>query len=119
MSKWIQGIPSADAVVAHETDHPRADGIHIGEIMVAHGDGTFRIDRIKTNERMYGEWLCYHKVTRFEPYSSIMRLKAVDGTVYMALGFTQWEALNKCFWASGCIYMPVSNEGLPLDYKVE
>lgn len=91
--RWYEGIPPAEDVQAHETDHPRPDGIRLGRIVV-------NMEYIDADDRSQGEWLVYHHKSRLEPYVSVVRLKAVNGTVLLAVGFTAWDRLEDCFWAN-------------------
>ena len=114
---WIEGVPSAEAVRAHESVHPRPDGIKLGRISVDRGEGrTFRPEVVMCDDRSYGEWVCYHHVSRLQPYVSVIRLKEVDGEVLMANGFTAWHALLDTRWAAECRYFPVGTDGLPVGF---
>lgn len=115
---WIEGIPSANAVRAHESDHPRPDGIRLGRINVDRGEGSsFKVDTLQCDDCSFGSWLCYHHASRLEPWTSIVWLKEVNGEVLIASGFTSWHPLAETQWAAQCKYYPVGIDGLPVGFK--
>ena len=114
---WIEGIPDAEAVRAHESDHPRPDGVRLGDISVDRREGqTFKCERVICDDRSYGEWICYHYASRLQPYVSVIRLKEVNGEVLAESGLTAWHALLDTEWAAQCRYFPVGVDGLPIGF---
>lgn len=118
-AKWFEEIPCAAAVFAHESDHPRPDGIRLGRITLSRETGPVGGEYIKCDDRSYGEWVCYHDKSRLQPYVSVIRLKAVNGEVLMEVGFTSWLVLSECQWANECRYYPVGQDGLPIGFEVK
>lgn len=116
-ARWYEGIPPAEAVAEHETEHPRPDGIRLGRITVSRTEGAG--DYVKSNDWAYGDWICDHYQSRLQPYVGYQRLKVLDGEVLMAVGFTGWLPLSQCKWANECRFFPAGVNGLPLDYEVE
>src|ERR1700733_7397556 len=113
--KWFENIPDAASVLAHETQHPRPDGIRLGRITVdaPNRPGVY----VETDDLSYGEWVCYHHKSRLQPYVSVIRLKVANGVVLMAIGFTSWSPLSHMFWANESRYFPVGQDGLPKDFQ--
>lgn len=107
---WFEGIPTAQAVLDHESEHPRPDGIRLGRIST---DDTAGSCYVKTNDWSYGEWICHHYKSKLEPYVSVLRLKTVNSEVFMAVGFCCWCKLSACNWSAECRYFPVGQNGLP------
>lgn len=113
---WIKGrIPTADEVRANESDHPRPDGIRLGRITISRQDKPTG-EYVEADDRSYGEWLCYHRASRLQPYASVQRLKAVGDEVLQEVGFTGWMPLAEMLRATECEYFPVGKDGLPADY---
>lgn len=115
--RWFARIPPAKVVLAHESDHPRPDGIRLGRITVDSEEEGRCGNYVAADDRSYGEWICYHDKSLLQPYVSVIRLKAVDGVVLMEIGFTQWTQLHRCVWVDRCRFFPVGHNGLPLDYR--
>jgi len=85
-AQWYKGIPPVIAVSAHETLHPRQDGITwISDIQVSYDEKDHRI--VKGDARLFGNWIINHVKSSIDPYVGIGRLKVIDGEVFMALGF--------------------------------
>ena len=127
-AKWYLGMPPAEAVAEHETDHPRTDGIRLRHISVtAHrpGGGPNDYDHfyVECDDRSYGEWIVHYPNSNMVPYASIARLKAVDGVVYEEMGFTGWhplgEKLDTWKWAKDARFFPVGDDGLPIGFTPE
>ena len=126
--KWINGLPSAEAVAAHETEHgPRRDGVRLPTITVGrvvqkadyitlNQDKTEIVD-LEASETVFGEWIVIHRGGALGEYIGVNRLKAVNGEVLYAIGFCQWGRLSDCVWGEPSSYFPVGPNGLPLDYE--
>lgn len=114
--KWYEGIPPAEAVLANETQHPRPDGIRLGDITVSYRDKPGGVIK-KTDDLSYGEWVSFHYKSRLQSYVSISRLKVVDGEVLVASGFCMWMPLSEIFNANDTRYFPVGQDGLPVFYE--
>ena len=116
--KWIKGTPSLRAVRAHTKAHPIVD-----------------VPPIKgwKAKNVGANWLCVDRKSYFvHNHPAIIHLKvaeigeevSVDGkpqnlkkaAVVLRNGFTFWQLLSECKWASRCDYLPLTEEGLPTDY---
>ena len=116
-AKWFKGIPPAEDVEKHESGHKRADGIHLGDIMLSDGPNVHRY--VPGDNQLFGNWIIHHIKTSIDPYVSISRLKVVENRVYVQLGFTQWMLMSSAQWANAehikCY--PVTDEGLPVGFE--
>ena len=116
MNQWYEGIPPVEAVRAHETLHPRKDGVgDLGELMASYSENDHRYPR--GDARVFGQWIVYHdKARNVETYTSTARLKVIEGEVFMQLGFTQWLRMESVRWKDEIRCFPVGDDGLPLGY---
>ena len=58
MNQWYEGIPPVEAVEAHETLHPRKDGVvGLGELMVSYDENDHRYPN--GDARIFGQWIVY------------------------------------------------------------
>ncbi len=117
-------MPPAEALAAHETEHPRPDRIRLGRITVtAHrpngGPNDHDTRYVKCDDKSYGEWVVFHAKSLLQPYAGIIRLKAVDGVVYQEIGFTGWSPLADARWSKDSRYFPVGHDGLPVGFAPE
>ena len=123
--RWITGIPPAEVVAAHESIHLRGDewdqwdGIHRTiSISRLNPDGkTHTSTEAPGDNRSYGDWIIFHTKSPFGQYPSMSRLRTVDGVVLLANGFSFWQPLADCPWAADVRYLPVTVEGVPLDWQ--
>ncbi len=118
--KTFSGIPPADVVKRHETQHPRKDGVRLNRITLDRlrpGNGSqaeqFESQYIPADDWSFGDWMCQHLGGVTEPYLSALRLKEVNGEVVYQIGFTGWMRLSDAKWANECRYFPVTQEGFP------
>lgn len=121
-ARWYEGPPDPAAVKAHESDHPRTDGIKWRSTTMRVGDteyGGAGGREVEGDDREYGEWIVHHYKSKYERYVSVVRLKKVEGRVITAVGFTQWIVLDQCRWANECRYFPVGQDGLPVGFEVK
>lgn len=116
MSQWYEGIPPVEAVAAHETLHPRKDGVEwLTSVQASYSEGDHR--SVPGDGRVFGNWIVHHSKSKFEPYVSTCRLKLIDGKVFMALGFCQWLLMESVRWKDEIRCYPVGDDGLPLNFK--
>jgi hypothetical protein len=112
-SQWFDGVPPVDVVSAHEFEHDRMfDGS--GQLQVSESENVHRYP--KGDSRVFGDWIVFHTTSVFGPYPNIVRLKVIEGAVYLALGFTMWLRLDSCRWAPDARFHPIGADGLPADY---
>jgi hypothetical protein len=120
-SRWYEGPLSADIVEAHETPHPRKDGVRLYDISVsaggANGSNQHRHYYVPCDPQSWGNWIVVYPNSPFEGSLNITQLKAVDGVVYEQMGHTAWHPLNEKLeswdWAKAARFFPVGEDGLP------
>lgn len=115
--QWYDGPPPPDAVAEHESPHPRPDGIRLGRVTVSDKDSVSKY--VPTDDWSYGEWISYHHKSRLQPYVGIVRLKVVEGIVYQAVGFCQWDNASLFRSAPDTRFYPVGKDGLPVGFEAQ
>ena len=124
-SQWYEGPLPPELVAAHETPHPRKDGVDLGDISVSSQDAKssnqFNNYYVPCDPQSWGNWLVIYPNSPFEGSLNITKLKAVAGIVYEQMGHTSWVPLNEKLegwnWAKGARYFPVGEDGLPLGFN--
>lgn len=129
--KWIEGCPPPTVVAAHVLAFP-----HYGRKHLAGEPGTldvqwfenslglpprFKSERLTVKDpHVSSQWVCAiskdlaaHSPTRF----AHLRLHPRNGRVLVWIGFAnEWLYLDHTTYAAGSKFMPVTSDGLPVDY---
>jgi hypothetical protein len=114
-ARWYKGIPPVEAVAAQETLRKRRDGITLSYLSIS--DERDYPCYAPGNEMLFGNWIVNHIKSNIEPYVSISRLKVIEGSVYMQIGFTQWLKMDTVRWKNDIECYPVGDNGLPVGFK--